>query len=316
MALLTEIYSTTRQNRNRELADNLINHNALLMVLNKKGKIMDDGGRDIGEPLIHTGYDAETVKFFDGYDTFTVDTSQEVITEAVYDWKELGGFTFISKAEERKNRGRHAAKKLLKSKRQALESTLKNTTETSLAGDGTSFGGKEFGGLQLLVADSPSSAGTVGGIDQQANSFWRNQTNIAAAAITSSNVQGKMNTLQLACTFGNEQPDCWVAGTTVFKAYWESLQSNARYLDPKMADAGFRTLEFLGQPFYYVNSIRASYAYALNSDYLALRCNGPMYEEQDEQQIQAGFYTLFPNYTMANLTTNARRYHGVLGDST
>lgn len=316
MALLTEIYSTTRQNRNRELADNLIENNALLFVLNDKGKISADGGRDIGEPLIHTGYDAETVKFFDGYDTFTIDTTQEVITEAVYDWKELGGFTFISKAEERKNRGSHAAKKLLSAKRQALKSTLKNTTETSFAGDGTSFGGKSFGGLTLLVADDPTAAGSVGGIDQQANTFWRNQTNLAAAAITSSNILGKMNTLQLACTFGTDQPDFWLHGSTCFTAYWEALQQNTRHMDPKMADAGFRTLQYLGKPVIYVSSILDDRAYALNSDYLALRHNGPMYEEQEAQTVQAGFYTLFPNYTMANLTTNNRSRHGVLGDST
>ena len=59
MALLTEIYSTTRANRDRPVADNITANNALLMTLEDKGKIKNaNGGRDLTEPLIHTGYDA------------------------------------------------------------------------------------------------------------------------------------------------------------------------------------------------------------------------------------------------------------------
>lgn len=320
MALLTELMATTRRNRNIEsVADNIVAHNAILFTLKNRGHIKDiGGGQDIVEPLIYAQYDSETVKFFDGYDVFTVDTSQDVISASVWDWKELGGFTFISRAEERKNRGKHAVVNLLSAKRKALKSTLSNVTEIALGGDGSGYGGKAFSGLTEIVADSPSSAGTVGGIDQQANAFWRNQTNLAAATITASNILGKMNTLQLACTFGKDQPDLWLHGLLCFTSYWESLQANARHTSPKMADAGFRTLEFLGQPVVYVgtNAILTDRAYALNTDYLFFQTNGPMYEEQDEQQVQAGFYTLYPNYTMANLTTNNRSRHGVLGDST
>lgn len=319
MALLTQMYSTTRQNRKRPLADQITANNALLYFLKEKGHIKDaGGGRDLGEPLIHAEYDAETAKFFDGYETFSIDTTQEVVTEAVYDPKELGGFTFISKAEERKNRGEHAAVKLLSAKDQALLSTLKNKTETALCGDGTGSGGKAFAGLQLYIDDDPTSAGTVGGIDQQATTgaFWRNQTSVTNTAITSSNIQGKMNALQLACTFGSEMPDVWFGESVCFTAYWESLQANMRHTSAKMADAGFRTLEFLGKPVVYVPGLLASRMYAVNTNFLIFRTYGKMYEDQPEQQIQGGFYTLFPNYTMGNLTCNGRRYQGVLGDNT
>jgi len=319
MALLTQIYSTTRQNRKRPLANNITENNALLFTLEQKGHIKDaGGGRDLGEPLIHAEYDDETCKFFDGYETFTVDTSQEVITEAVYDPKELGGFAFISKKEERMNKGEHAAVKLLSAKDQALISTLKNKTEVALCGDGTGSGGKAFGGLQLLVADDPTAAGTVGGIDQAAatGAFWRNQTSVTNVAITASNIESKMNALQLACTFGSDQPDLWLGDSVCFTAYWASLQANMRHTSAKLADAGFRTLEFVGAPVVYVSALLASRMYALNTDYLLFRTYGKMFEDQDPQQIQAGFYTLFPNYTMGNLTTNGRRFHGVLGDNT
>lgn len=317
MTLPTQIYSTTRQNRKRPLANNIVANNAILMTLKEKGHIKDaGGGRDIGEPLIHAEYDSETVKWFDGYETFTVDTSQEVITEAVYDWKELGGFAFISQGEERKNRGEHQAVSLVSAKDQALQTTLKNKTETSLAGDGTGAGGKEIGGLQLLVADSPSSAGSVGGIDQMANAFWRNQTSVTAEAITSSNITSKMNALLLATTFGTDQPDLWLGDSVCYLAYLESLQADMRHSSPKMADAGFVTVTYMGKPVVYTSSLLASRMYALNTDYLLLRTNGKMYEDLPEQKIQGGFYTLFPNYSMFQLTTNGRRFHGVLGDNT
>jgi hypothetical protein len=90
------------------LADNVTNHNAFLRTLEDKGKIKNaNGGRDLTEPLLYGEY--SNAKWYDGYETFTVDTSEEVVTAAVYEWKQLGGFAFISGREEHQNMGKQAA---------------------------------------------------------------------------------------------------------------------------------------------------------------------------------------------------------------
>ena len=57
IALLTELYSTTRTNRDMSLADNVTNHNAFLRQLDIMGKVKNaNGGRDLTEPLLYGEY--------------------------------------------------------------------------------------------------------------------------------------------------------------------------------------------------------------------------------------------------------------------
>jgi hypothetical protein len=80
--------------------------------------------------------------------------------------------------------------------------------------------GKQIGGLQLLVADTPTS-GTVGGISRS-NTFWRNQTYDAttdgSAAATVANIQTYMNEVFLRCTRGDDKPDMILASKHVLQA--------------------------------------------------------------------------------------------------
>jgi len=186
---LGEIVATTLRNRDPSLADNITNDNWLLSTLQDKGHFKPaTGGRTLVEPIAYA--ENSSAKFYDGYETFTITEQADQIDAAEYDWKQLGGFAMISGAEQIKNSGKFAALNLIKSRMNVLEMTLKNDAGTSIYSDGTGTSGKEFGGLQLLIADDPTAAGTVGGIDQAANAFWRNQTNVVSgSALTSSNIR-------------------------------------------------------------------------------------------------------------------------------
>ena len=99
---ITELVATTLRNQEMSVADNVTNHNALLRTLEETGNIKNaGGGRDLTENLL---YNELATKFYDGFETFTIDTSQEVIDAAVYQWKQLGGFSFISGKEKIMNR--------------------------------------------------------------------------------------------------------------------------------------------------------------------------------------------------------------------
>ena len=316
---ITELVTTTLRNRDRFVADNVTNHNALLRTMEDNGKIKNaGGGRDLTEPLL---YNELATKFYDGFETFTIDTSQEVIDAAVYDWKQLGGFSFISGKEKIMNREKWQAVSIAESRIDALIAGLRNKTGLSLYGTGLAEGGKEFGGLRLLVQDDPTAAGTVGGIDQVAEPWWQNQAAFGTADITAATVLSPMNAMQLACTRGTDQPDLIMADSDYFTAYWESLQANARFTSAKLADAGFRTLEFIGTPVVYdaqcatdLTNAGAGRMYFLNTKYLCFR-KAPerFFTTEDSRKIENADYDVIPNWTMGNLTTNARFLQGVIG---
>jgi len=83
---------------------------------------------------------------------------------------------------------------LLTTRMENAEYTMMNNISTAVYADGTGSNSKEIGGLQHLVADTPTT-GTVGGINRatSTNSFWRNVTFDATtdggAAATSANIQ-------------------------------------------------------------------------------------------------------------------------------
>lgn len=318
---LTELVATTLRNRDGMVADNVTNHNGLLTTMESRGNIKAaGGGRDLTEPLL---YNELATKFYDGFETFTIDTDVEVIDAAVFDWKQLGGFSFISGKEKIMNRQKWQAVSIAESRIDALMAGLRNKVGASLYSLGTADGGKEFGGLRLLVADDPTAAGTVGGIDQVANAWWQNQHDVQAGTITSGTVTARMNAMQLACTRGADQPDLIVADSDYFTAYWESLQSLQRVTNAKMADAGFRTLEFLGTPVIYdaqcaedLATAGAGRMYFLNTKYLKFqKAPERWFTTEEARKVENADYDVIPNWTMGNMTTNARFLQGVIGST-
>ena len=316
---LTELVATTLRNREKFVADNVTNHNGLLRTMEDNGHIKTaGGGRDLTEPLL---YHELATKFYDGFETFSIDTSQEVVDAAVFDWKQLGGFSFISGKEKIMNREKWRAVGIAEARVDALLAGLRNKTGLSIYSLGLADGGKEFGGLRLLVADNPAAAGTVGQIDQVANPWWQNQfINFDGTAWSPDTVQSYMNDMCLRCTRGADQPNLWVANAAPFTAYWESLQAIQRVTNAKMADAGFRTLEFLARPVIYDAQCATDLVepdggrmYALNTKYLYMRKAAERwFTTEKARKVENADYDVIPNWTMANMTTNARFLQGVI----
>ena len=315
---VSEIISTTLRNRDRMVADNVTAHNGLLRTLEDTGNIKNaGGGRQLDEPLL---YNELATKFYDGFETFSIDTSQEVITNAVYQWKQLGGFSFISGKEEIMNREKWQAVSMAESRIDALMAGMRNKTGLSLYSLGTGEGGKEFGGLRLLVADD--GVGTVGGIDASVETWWQNNFDFGTAAVTSATILSKMNAMHLACTRGSDQPNLIMADGNYFTAYWESLQENARHTSPKLADAGFRTLEFVGTPVVYdaqcatdLTNTGAGRMYMLNTKYINFR-KAPerWFTTEKARKIENADYNVVPCWTMGNITCNGRFLQGIIGN--
>ena len=170
---LSEIVSTTIQSRSRKLADNMSDNNAILHRLRERGRIKTVSGGDVILQEINFT-DNATVKNYSGYETLDVSPS-EVMSAASFDWKQKAVAVTISGLEQLKNSGKERMIDLLEARIENAEMSMENSIAVDMYSDGTGDGGKQIGGLQHLVADSPAT-GTVGGIDRSTTigTFWRN----------------------------------------------------------------------------------------------------------------------------------------------
>ena len=273
---LSEIVTTTIENRSRAVADNVSKSHALLDRLEKKGKAKPaDGGRRIVQEIEYA--ENGTFGWYSGYDTLNI-APQEVFTAAEFDWKQCAAAVSISGLEQLMNSGDEQFIDLLEARMGNAEKTMKNQMGLAVYGDGTAAGGKAIGGVGLLIADT-NTAGTVGNINRANWSFWRNQSFSAVTdfggAMTSANVLSYMNRTWLTLVRGMEKPDLILADNNYYRLYWEALQPQQRFTSSKMAEAGFESLKYQSADVVFDGGIGGGcptdHMYFLNTDYVYLR---------------------------------------------
>jgi len=272
---VSEVMALTLESRTGKLADNVSKNNAILDHLSRKDKIRTvTGGRVIYQELEYA--ENSTYKRYSGYETLNISPS-DVFTAAEFNYKQAAVAITCSGLEELQNAGKDRIIELVESRVGNAERTFKNNMSADMYSDGTADGGKQVGGLQLLVADDPTT-GTVGGIDRATWSFWQNQlldASVEGAATSATNIQKYMNTLWLRCSRGTDHPDLIIADNKYFQFYWEALQSIQRITNTSVGASGFMTLDFMGAPVVYDGgyggNAPASHMYMLNCDYIHFR---------------------------------------------
>lgn len=271
---LDEITTTTLRNRSKKLADNVSQNTALLMRLKEKGKVRPvSGGRTILEEIAYA--ENGTFKRYSGYEQLDISPS-DVFTAAEFSLKQAAVAVMMSGLEELQNSGDEAVIDLLESRIENAETTMKNMISNDIYSDGTADGGKQIGGLQLLVSDA--GTGTVGGINSSTWSFWQNyvfdfSTNALTPGVTT--IQQAMNTTWLNLTRNRDAPDLIVADNTYFQYYWQSLQAIQRISSPDLGKAGFTNLKFMNADVVADGAkggdAPANHMYFLNTDFISFR---------------------------------------------
>lgn len=273
---LSEIVTTTLRNRSGVVADNMSKNNALLFRLSKRGKQKPvSGGRTIVQELAYA--ENSTFQRYSGYELLNVSPS-DVISAAEFDWKQASVAVTISGLEQAQNSGPDALIDLLETRIDVAEKTMQNNLSQDMYSDGTASSGKQIGGLQLLVADSPAT-GTVGGINRATYSFWRNQaysaTSDGGSAASAANIQRYMNALYQRTARQTDKVDLILADTNYYNFYLSSLQAIQRITSDEMAQAGFQSLKYMGADVVFDGGIGggcpANHMYFLNTDYIYWR---------------------------------------------
>lgn len=311
-ANLGDLVATTLRNVSKNIADNVTNDNSFFRRLNEKGNIKKSvsGGREIDEAVLY-GTNS-SVQFYDGYDAFTPPTTQEAVDLATFNWKQLGGFVSISGREAMINRGPEQRFDFVETRTKQLIANMQNTFSTSLYSDGTGSAGKELGGLKLLVADDPTAAGTIGGINQVTNTFWRNQYS-AAAATTNANINTRMNASWITTKRGRDTPDMILSDSYMYQLYWESLQALQRFTNDSFGDRGGGELKYKSADVVYDDQCPLKHMYLLNTDYLFFKyAEGRWFDVGKNRTIQNADYDVIPVFVMGNLTIGNRARQGVI----
>lgn len=240
---ISDIVATTIQNRSGKIADNVLDNNALLKVLNKRGNVRPfSGGNTILQELSFA--DNGNTGYYSGYDELPI-AAQDVISAAEFAIKQAAAPVVISGLEELQNSGKEQIIDLLAGRLEVAESSLANLLANGVYSDGTGSGGKQITGLNAAVPVVPTS-GTYGGIDRATFTFWRNQVINDAAAVTPSTVQGKFNQLYASQCRGSDYPDLIVLDSTTWATFMASLQAGQRFQDADVANLGFPTVKFMG----------------------------------------------------------------------
>jgi hypothetical protein len=275
---LTEIVTTTLRNRTGKLADNVTKNNALLYRLRRRGNVKPvSGGRTIVQELEYA--ENGTFKRYSGYEALNISPS-DVFTGAEFNYAQAAVAISISGLEQLQNNGEEAIIGLLESRIKNAEKTLVNNIALDCYSDGTADGGRQIGGLALLVSATPAT-GVVGGIDASTSigAFWRNTAFSAVTdgggAATSANIQSYMNRVYVQQVRGTDKPDLIIADNNYFRLYLESLQAIQRITSNEMGEAGFDSLKYMNSDVVldggFGGGAPANTMQFLNTDYIYFR---------------------------------------------
>lgn len=243
---LSEIVTTTLRNRSGVLADNVSNNNALLSRMKRRGNVRPfSGGRTIVEEIEYA--ENSTYTRYSGYDLLDI-TPSDVFTSAEYDIKQVAIAVSMSGLEQLQNAGREQQIDLLEARIKNAERSAENGLSVDVYSDGTADGGKQVGGLDLLIPTDPTT-GTAGGINRATWPFWRSKkfdvSVDGTGAATSANIQSYMNQLATQLVRGRDYPDLIVADNNFYRLYLESLTTIQRITSDDMAASGFTSLKYM-----------------------------------------------------------------------
>jgi hypothetical protein len=298
--------------------DSIFTSRALFYALGKKGfKEQSDGGRLIELPVQY----AENTTFksygeFDLLDTTRID----VFDAARFDWRIAAGTVVYSELERLRAQGSNQKFDVLAEKLENGKDSHIANMNRQMWSDGSGNGGKDFGGMQLIISTTPTT-GIVGGINRATFSWWRNRQVTGTQTTTAfDNLRSTLTSCYNQCSLGGlkKQPTAIITTRTVMEGYEGTLTPNMRYDrsdHSNHGDAGFDNdaLQFKGAPIFYDEDAPAGNAYLLNNENLKLvYLKGgwmKMYPEVDPSNQLANVHKVA---TFANMCTNASRHLGVV----
>jgi hypothetical protein len=318
-----------------KVADNIFAKNAIVRYflekdLEGKGGVQRIKKWDGGKAIEHTLEYGEggNFQYYDGYDVVTM-APKEIITNSIWDWRNLFGAVVMSKVEMRKRSGKREAivdyadtqlRNAQKTARKQINTDLLNISPASNAPDS----------FATIIVKTPSASATVGGIAQATatNSWWRNQTK-ESAATTRELFMFELLNLKNKCAYNaaDDAPDLGITGQTAAEYIVQYRQNKGWIvLDKKMSEIfgddvpkvyGMTVIWDTGVPDMYTGSgTTYDSFFAVNTDYLRLNFHQDAFfaipPKPVEMIVNGQDAVSFPIITMWNPSSSNRNKQGLL----
>lgn len=243
----------------------------------KKRVVIEDGGPEIGNPLI-TGMNPN-VTSMQYYDELPVDQTNE-FTTVTYNMSRVVGTLIISDQEEDENQGRAAIFKIIKGKIMALDESISRQFATYHTAVGT---GTDPNGLGNLIPADPTT-GSVGNISMASEAQWRTSSYDFAGTLTPENIEEAFDdVLELDLNRGTstsaetkQKPTVIFAGRNIYRMHKAaardkvSIQLGETGFGKKLINLGIVGTTHGNVPLLFDEKLSANVAYFVNDAYLTL----------------------------------------------
>ena len=271
---LTQLAAVTNDYFRNQTTDIYFTENVLLYKLMGSGKMelhlisgkdLVDGGKKIREFLEYGRSHVGTYG-----NTSTIDTSKkDIIQAARFAWSGYVGSNTIDLDEQTQNDGKAAMVDLVYAKMQNIQKSIRDYMGagiyTTRASSDASYG---FSGLgDLFNATSSVAYGTIKEDDM---ALWAANVNTTSEAIS----YKVMQTLFRAASIGQSRdakPDLIITTQVLKDGYTRTLQTQQRFQDSKMAEAGFQNILHDGVPMVYDDNQSSGIVDCLNTKFLKIK---------------------------------------------
>ncbi|RUX96152.1 MULTISPECIES: phage major capsid protein [unclassified Mesorhizobium] len=245
-----EILSLALEDRSSGYQDLVSNSCALLHVLQSKGKFKEYSGPRIRERLLYTK--TGSAVWYNGFG-FLNPVPTELFNDAEYTPKMVAVAITLANEDILNNEGENQLLDMMESHIAAAESELEDEVDISLHGNGTRFGGRELGGLQLAVP-TVNNSGTYAGIDRGANAIWRTSVFDAnsfatdiGTQVTATTVRPMLNRIMTQRARGKKAADLLLMSAEHYAAYDAATVAIQRVNDVSgLGKLGFTSLKYFG----------------------------------------------------------------------
>ena len=282
--------------------------NAALAELERQGFIQKLAlGENIEIPIDYRSNPDTAILAADQDEATLIKT--EVLTSAVFDIAQMNVPVTWTKGDEVRNPSQNEkislVKSLLENAIQSHDDLIESRIFTS-----STVGGIELNGLNDLVGNAGTES--VGGIDANVESMWRNQTDTFSDG---SDIEAAMTEMFNSCAKGSGsqlQPKVLISGSATYSLFLSQLQTMQRFVDSKNADAGFSTAAFMSARYVFSQKGGTSIYFLNPKNYQAVVSNNAFRDKGDTHPVPGQNASYFFIYSALQNVVNNRSRLGVL----
>jgi hypothetical protein len=254
---LDSLFGTSLAAYKKTLVDNIGATNAFFFEMLKRDLYQSqDGGAYIQEPLMYALAPADS---YDGYDELAI-TPTDGISDAIWQWRQCASPVSYSLKEVKQNKQRIL--NLVESRIKQTELGLQEYFSQSLMWGAAVTGGlltspatsPVNGSLSIdplfeIIAYVPSAVGTIGNIDQVANTWWRNKTVTSTATTYDSFILEVDRTFNRAALGTGGKPKLILMDEQTYENFVHALYQKYRHLNTVDEAYPFENVVYKGAHF-------------------------------------------------------------------